>query len=504
MLTESVLLSLVAGVVGVLTAEGCLRFLLRFVPFNIPRENEISIDWVVLGFAVLISFVTGLVFGLAPAIQSTKANLIGALREGARGSGYSTKTHRLRGLLIVSELAFTVVLMIGAGLLMRTFWRLLQEDRGFNSTNVVVSNTRFPVPNDPKLDPYFDISHTTPFIREVLRRGSAIPGVELAAVTSDLPATPVADIRGTHLTIEDLPPDASSKLAAKVIQVSPDYFRVIQTSLVRGRFFSESDEADKLIVAIIDETTARRYWPGRDAIGRRLKFGQECSQVTNAEQLAGCVSNQPWVTVVGIVRDIKYADLDIGVPHIYTSIYQRRSRTLSLVLRTPLAPALLEPQIRSAVQAVDPNLPVFGVRSLNVVTEGSMAPQRFSAELVGSFAMMALLLASVGIYGLLAYLVGQRSQEIGVRIALGAQRRDILRLILTQGALLAGVGVCVGLILAALAAPMIAALLYGIRAIDPLVFLAVPLILLGVSFAASYIPARRAAKISPIVALREG
>jgi predicted permease len=504
MLTESVLLSLVAGVVGVLTAEGCLRFLLRFVPFNIPRESEISIDWVVLGFAVLISFVTGLVFGLAPAIQSTKAALTGALREGARGSGYSTRTHRLRGLLIISELAFTVVLMIGAGLLMRTFWRLLQEDRGFNSGNVVVSSTRLPVPNDPKLDPYFDIAHTSPFIRELLRRGSAIPGVELAAVTSDLPATPVADTRGTLLTIEDLPPDLSAKLAAKVIQVSPDYFRVIQTSLVRGRFFSESDDAGKLVVAIIDETTAQRYWPGRDAIGRRLKFGQECGQVSNAEQLAGCVSNQPWVTVVGVVRNIKYVDLDIGVPHIYTSIYQRRSRTFSLMLRTPLDPSLLEPQIRSAVQAVDPNLPVFGVRSLNAVTEGSMAPQRFSAALVGSFAVMALLLASVGIYGLLAYLVGQRSQEIGVRIALGAQRSHILRLILTQGGVLAGVGVCVGLILAAVAAPMIAALLYGIRAIDPLVFLAVPLILLGVSFAASYIPARRAAKVSPIVALREG
>jgi predicted permease len=394
--------------------------------------------------------------------------------------------------------------MIGSGLLMRTFWRLLQEDRGFNSANVVVSSTRLPVPNDPKLDPYFDISHTTPFIRELLRRGSAIPGVELAAVTSDLPATPVSDIRGTHLTIEDLPPDFSEKLAAKVIQVSPDYFRVIQTSLVRGRFFSESDDADKLVVAIIDETTAQRFWPGRDAIGRRLKFGQECSQVSNAEQLAGCVSNQPWVTVVGIVKNIKYADLDIGVPHIYTSIYQRRSRTFNLMLRTPLGPSFLEPQIRSAVEAVDPNLPVFGVRSLNAVTEGSMAPQRFSAELVGTFAVMALLLASVGVYGLLAYLVGQRSQEIGVRIALGAQRSHILRMILTQGALLAGIGVCVGLILAAVAAPMIAALLYGIHAIDPLVFLVVPLILLGVSFAASYIPARRASKVSPMVALREG
>src|SRR5258708_26650898 len=230
-LTESVLLSLVAGVVGILTAEGFLRVLLRFVPFNIPRANEISIDWVVLGFAVLISFVTGLVFGLAPAIQSTTADLLGALREGARGSGYSTRTHRLRGLLIVSELAFTVVLMIGAGLLIRTFLRLPQEDRGFNSANVVVSSTRLPVPNDPKLDPYFDIAHTTPFIRELLRRGSAIPGVELAAVTSDLPATPVADTHGTLLTIEDLSPDVSAKLAAKVIQARPHHLMVIHTPL---------------------------------------------------------------------------------------------------------------------------------------------------------------------------------------------------------------------------------------------------------------------------------
>jgi predicted permease len=504
MLTESVLLSLVAGAVGVLTAEAFLRFLLHFVPFNIPRQSEISIDWVVLGFAILISFVTGLVFGLAPAIQSTKADLIAALREGAHGSGYSTRTHRLRGLLIVSELAFTVVLMIGAGLLMRTFWRLLQEDPGFNSANVVVSSIWLPIPNDPKLDPYFDISRTAPFARELLRRMRTIPSVQLAGITADLPATPVRNDHWTDLTIEDLPFDFSQKFAAEVTRVSPDYFRVIQTPLVRGRFFGESDQADKQLVAIIDETAAQQFWPSRDAIGRRFKLGQGCAQVSDTERMAGCRANQPWLTVVGMVKNIKYAGLDNGAPHIYTSIYQQRGRTLSLVLRTPFAPSLLEAQIRKEIQAVDPGLPVFGVRSLNEVMEASLAPQRFSAELAVAFAVLALLLASVGIYGLLAYLVGQRSQEIGVRIALGAQRSHILRLILIQGALLAGVGVCVGLTLAAITAPMIAALLYGIHAIDPIVFLAVPLILLAVSFAASYIPALRAANVSPIVALREG
>jgi predicted permease len=496
LLTESVILSLIAGMVGILTAEIVLHFVIRFVPFKIPRQSEIRIDWVVLGFAILISFVTGLVFGLAPAILATKADLIGALREGARGSGYSIKTHRLRGLLIISEMALTVMLMIGAGLLMHTFWRLLQEDPGFNSARVVVSSIWLPLPNDPKDDPYLGVARQTTFARELLRRVRTIPGVELAGITSDLPGTPAENNR--DLTIEDAPSDSSQKLTAEGIRVSPDYFRIIQTPLVQGRFFNESDQAEGLPAAIIDETTARRYWPNRDPIGRRVRLGQDASL--------------PWLTVIGIIKDIKQDGLDInGVPHIYTSIYQpgfgnARSvgRTLNLVLRTPLAPSLLEAQIRSEIQAVDPGLPVFNIRSMNEVMESSLAQRRFSAELVGAFAVMAVLLASVGIYGLLTYLVAQRSQEIGVRVALGAQRGNIVKLVLGQGGGLAGVGICVGLIMAAVTAPMIAALLYGIHAIDPLVFLAVPLILLVVSFTASYIPARRAAKVSPIVALREG
>lgn len=489
MLTESVFLSLIAGVAGIVTAEMVLHFVIRFVPFKIPRQSEISIDWVVLGFATLVAFFTGLVFGLAPAIQSAKADLIGSLREGARGSGYSVKTHRMRGLLIISELALTVVLMIGAGLLIRTFWRLMQEDPGFNSANIVVSSISLPEPNDPNVDPYLDIARQAPFFRELLRRARTIPSVGLAGITSDLPGTPSAN--RINLSIEDVPVDFSQKLTAELILVSPDYFRIIQTPLVRGRFFSENDQADGLPVAIVDENTARRYWPNKDAVGKRLSWDQN--------------EKQPWLTVVGIVKDIKQDGLDInGVPHIYISIYQNTSRDFSLVLHTPLAPSVLEAQIRSEVQTIDPSLPIFNVRSMNEVMESSLAPRRFSAELVGVFAVVALLLASVGIYGLLAYLVGQRTQEIGVRIALGADRGDIIKLVLSQGVLLAGAGVCVGLILAAVTAPMIATLLYGIHVIDPIVFLAVPLVLFAISFAASYLPARRAAKVSPIVALREG
>ena len=489
LLTESVVLSMIAGVVGILTAEIVLHSVIRFVPFKIPRQSEISIDWVVLGFATVVSFLTGLLFGLAPAIQSTKSALIGSLSEGARGSGYSVKTHRMRGLLIVSELALTVVLMIGAGLLMRTFWRLLQEDPGFNSANVVVSSIWLPQPNDPKADPYLTIAQQGPFVQELLRRARTIPGVKLAGITSDLPGTPAAN--RMDLNIEDMPGDFSQKLSAEVIRVSPDYFRIIQTPLVRGRFFSADDQADGLPVAIIDETTARRFWPDRDAIGRRLGLGQYWSV--------------PWLTVVGIIKNIKQDGLDInGVPHIYTSVYQDGGRSLNLVLRTPLAPSLLEAQIRSAVQAVDPGLPVFNIRSMSEVMESSLAQRRFSAELVAVFAVMAVLLASLGIYGLLAYLVGQRSQEIGVRIALGAPRAQILKLVLGQCALLAVAGISAGLIMAAVTAPMIATLLYGVRPLDVNVFLTVPLILFVVSFTASYVPARRAAKVNPIVALREG
>lgn len=489
MLTESVFLSFIAGVVGILTAYLVLHFVIQFVPFKIPRQSEISIDWLVLGFAMLISLLTAIVFGIAPAIQSAKTDLLLTLREGARGSGYSTKTHRLRGLLIISEMAFTVVLMIGSGLLMRTLLHLLQEDPGFISTKVAVSSIWLPVPNDPKLDPYLGIDRQIPFDRELLRRMSTIPGVEMAAITSDLPGSPPAVSR--NLIIEDLPANSSQKLIAEIIRVSPDYFRVIQTPLVQGRFFSESDQAGGLPVAIIDSTTARQYWPDRDPIGRRFRFGQG--------------ANTPWLTIVGVIKDIKHDGLDVNtVPHIYVSVYQQQGRTVSLVLRTALSPALLERRITEEVHKVDPGLPVFAVQSMNEVMERSLAPRRFSAELVGAFAALALLLASVGIYGLLTYLVGQRSQEIGVRIALGAQRGDILRLILGQGALLAGVGVSAGLILAAIAAPSIATMLYGIRVIDPTVFFAAPLLLIIVSFAASYIPARRAAKVNPIVAIREG
>jgi predicted permease len=495
MLTESMLLSLIGGAAGIATAAGALGFILRFVPPNVPRLNEVRIDWVVLAFALLISVLTGLVFGVAPALHSVKGALSSSIREGGRGSGYNAKTGRLRDVLIVSELAFAFMLMVGAGLLVRTMRDLLQENPGFNPTQLVTANVQLSNPNDPKTDPYLDVPHRAKLDRELLRRMQAIPGVELAAITSALPTTntnpnAVGGIANEGFAIEDRPVESSQDLRAERIRISPDYFRVLQSALLRGRSFTEDDEDGKPLVAIIDESTAHKYWPNRDPLGRRVRFGRD--------------RGKPWTTVVGVVKDIKSDGLDIdGVPHIYVSTYQDSSKRLSVVLRTSLPATLLEPQIRHEIQGIDPGLPVFNVSSMNDVLDRSLATRRFSAELVGGFAGLAVLLASIGIYGLLAYIVGQRSREVGIRMALGAQRGQILRMFLCKGVALAGVGIVAGLVLSGFTASMMTSLLYGVRPHDPVVFLIVPLIFFAVAVLASYLPALRATKVDPMIALRE-
>jgi len=495
MLTESMLLSLVGGAAGVATAGATLGVILRFVPPNIPRLNEVRIDWVVMAFALLMSILTGLLFGLAPALHSAKAALSSAIREGGRGAGYSTKTSRMRDVLIVAELAFAVILMVGAGLLLRTLRDLLQENPGFNPIQVVTANIQLPNPNEREADPYRDVPHRATFNRELLRRMKAIPGVERAAVTSALPSTntnpnAVGGIADEGFAIEDRPDESAQGLRAERIRISPDYFQVLQTSLTRGRAFTEGDDDGKPLVAIIDESTARKYWPTRDPLGRRVRFRRD--------------PTKPWTTIVGIVKDIKSDGLDIdGVPHIYVPTYQDSNKRLSVVLRTSLSATALEPQIRREIQSIDPSLPVFGVASMNDVLERSLASRRFSADLVGGFAALAVLLASIGIYGLLAYMVGQRSREIGIRMALGARREDIQRMFLRKGIALAGVGVVVGLVFSASSASVMASLLYGVRPHDGVVFLIVPLLLFAVAVLASYLPARRAAKVDPLSAFRE-
>jgi predicted permease len=502
MLTESLLLAFIGGIAGLATAVITLKAVLRFVPANLPRLSEVNIDWRVLGFALLISLATGLLFGVAPAVQSSKAGLASTMREGSRGSGYSAKAGRLRDALIVSQLALAVVLIVGAGLLLETLRDLLRQNPGFNPSQVVTASIYLPHPNDPQLDPYLTLAQQIPFNRELLRRMNAIPGVELAAITSNLPATgatnsdspAIGATSHNSLAIEDRPTESSGDLTAEIIRISPGYFRVIRTPLVRGRFFTESDEDGKQPVAIIDEETANRYWPDHDPVGRRLRILGRFARRDPS----------PWSTVVGVVKNIKHDGLDVdGVPHVYVPVNQFIGLTFSLALRTSLPAGTLEAQIRGAIQSVDPGLPVFNVTSMDEILDASLASRRFSANLVAGFAGLALLLASVGIYGSLAYMVSQRSQEIGLRMALGAQRADVLRLVMGKGVVLAGLGIAAGVIFSASTASLMASLLYGVRPHDPAVFLMAPILLLIVALLASYVPAWRATKVDPIAALRE-
>src|SRR5207249_2370114 len=331
----SMILSLVSGLVGVLTAMAALYFV-QFLSVQVPRLAEVQVDWTVLSFALLVSLLAVLGLGLVPALQSSKAEIAVAMREGARGSGTSRKTNRLRGLLIASESALAVVLMVGAGLLLRTFWGLLQENPGFNPSRIVAANFYLPVPNNPDMDRYANPEVFNSFVRETVRRVRVIPGVDFAAMTTDLPVAHLSWRRPVN--IEDRPDESGKGLFSEVTSVTPDYFKVLQASLVRGRYFTEDDDTGKQPVAIVDEGTARTYWPDRDPIGRRLSMRSTRG-----------AANPPWCTVVGVIKDIKSDGLDqSGVPHIYRPIYQYpgfRSLSKSVTVRTSLSAASLDPQI---------------------------------------------------------------------------------------------------------------------------------------------------------------
>jgi len=377
--------------------------------------------------------------------------------------------------------------MIGAGLLLRTFAGLVRDNPGFDAAGVATAGIWLPVPNDPSADVYAKPAVRAAFIRQVIARVGALPGAGQVGVTSLLPLTSAPNRAALVVDGATAPPPAD--LTAEVTAISPRYFDVMRARLSSGRFFDEHDDGTGRLVAVVDETTARRFWPGATPLDKRVRFGSAPSQ--------------PWFTVVGVVGDIKQDGLDRdAVPHVYASIYQRPSRALNIVVRTDRPAGSLERGIREAVQAVDPDLPVFAVRGMTEVVEASLAPRRFSAAVVGAFAVLALLLASIGIYGLLAYTVGQRTAEIGLRMALGAQRKDVRTAVLASGLKVSAMGTAAGIALAAAAAPALGSVLYGVQPRDPLVFIAVPVLLLAAATAASAIPAWRATNVDLLVALR--
>jgi len=495
LLTEGLLLSLLGGVVGLVILYCAKGFLLQIVPERLPRLNEVTINWPALLFALLATLLAGAIFGLAPAWHAARPDLTRMLKQEGRGSSASREQARTRRALVISEFALSLVLMIAAGLLLRSFADLLQVQLGYNPQNVMAVRTWLPIPNDPATDIYRTPALQAPFLREVLRRGRTLPGVEEIAV-GNVEALPLgherSDLNLYPLIINGRETPSSEAPLVDGAIVTPGYFHLLGMTLLRGRLFGESDNESAPPVVVINEAFARTYWPNENPVGQRIKL-----------RTAGDRASLTWNTVVGVIADARTESLaDASAPRMYMSLYQRTAKDWAIFVRGQLDTAAIPVQLRAQVQSVDPELPVFGARTLSDVFSASLAERRFSMEIVGLFALTALLLAALGIYGVISYIVSERTHEIGIRLALGAQRHRILQMILSQGLGLAIAGAAIGLVGAVIVAHLMAGVLYGVRPTDPVTFVSVALLLIAVALLACYIPARRAIRVDPLVALR--
>jgi putative ABC transport system permease protein len=490
LLSESLLLSLLGGLAGIAILFVTKGLLLRMVPDSLPRLSEISMNWSVLLFALFLSGFAGILFGLAPALQTSRLNLTDQLKAEGRGTTGSGEQARTRRVLVVTEFALSLVLMIAAGLLLRSFWHVFNVGLGFNPENVMAVRTRLPVPNDPKTNLYGTAAQEAVLVREMLRRGRALPGVEEAAVGS-IGSVPLNHSRNTNsLILEGRDLRDSDPLLVEASSVSPGYFHLLGIPLVHGRFFTDQDNENAPQVAIVNEAFARTWWPNDNPVGKRVK-------------ISGLSTATSWTTVVGVIADARTESLEeANVPQIYTCLFQITDDELALFLRGRLDPARIPDEARLAVQSINPELPVFGAATLTDVVSGPLSQRRFSMEMVLLFALTALLLAGLGIYGTISYVVSERTHEIGIHLALGATRGTILRMILRQGLQLAIAGTALGLVGALIVSHLMAGLLYGVSPTDPLTFVGVTLVLTAVALAASYIPAMRAMRVDPLVALR--
>ena len=483
-LTESVLLAGMGGVVGLLFSLAGIRILRGFTPDTISQVQAINLDAKVLFFTLLVSLATGLIFGLAPATQASNFNLNETLKEGGRDSGASVRGNRIRALLVVGEVAVSFVLLIGAGLLINSFLHLRTLDPGFRTDHLLTAKIEL---SELK---YPDKERRAPFYNELLRRVSALPGVESAAVAGNLPFTYNGD--SMSIAIEgraDPPPD--QRLDVVYRAVGPGYFNTMGIKIVQGRDFNEQDKSDSVQAVVISEKTAQHYWPGENAIGKRLKPGLTTSE-------------GPWLEVIGIVKDTRQNDF-VAPPKMQMYCVHSQinySAPNALVVRTSIDPLSLATSVRNAVWAIDKDQPVSNIRSMEEIVSRAVARQRFSTMLLGIFATLALVLAAVGIYGVMSYSIAQRTREIGIRMALGAQRSDVLKMAVGQGLKLVLIGVAIGVASAFVLTRVMASLLFGVSATDPATFVTISLVLVSVAVLASYIPALRAVRIDPMVALR--
>jgi putative ABC transport system permease protein len=492
LLTESAVLSLVGGIAAIGILLATRELLVQLIPDSLPRLNDVTINWSVLLFAMGVTLASGVAFGFAPALHAGRVDVTTALKSEARGSTGGRVQTRTRRVLVVAEFALSLVLMVAAGLLLRSFWDLVNAGLGFDPERVATVRTRLPYPNDVSIDKYRTFAQEAPFLRDVLRRTRALSGVEEAALGGSS-AIPLDHTQQDPnflfpVLIEGRGTDATQAPLVHGSAVTPEYFHVLRMTLLRGRLFSDFDDERAPGVAVINDAMARMFWPGANPIGQRVRLSRSATS---------------WTTIVGIVADARTESLkDAGVPEIYASAYQRGEKHLAIFLRGQFDVAAMADRVREQVQAVDDTLPVYGAQTLNETVSVSLVERRFSTAMVGLFALTALLLAALGVYGVISYDVSERAHEIGIRLALGAERRAIVRMVLRQGVTLVLVGAAIGLAFAAGVSRSMAGVLYGVRPIDPPTFAAVSGLLIAVAVLACYIPARRATRVDPMIALR--
>jgi putative ABC transport system permease protein len=483
-LTESVLLSTLGGVVGLAIAYGGLILLKAFIPENISQAREISIDLKVLAFTFLVSVATGLIFGLAPAIQAARFNQIDTLKEGGRDAATGGSGKRLRGLLVTAEVAISLVLLIGAGLLINSFLRLRNVDPGFRTDNLLTMKIVLPEPK------YEEMERRSAFYTELVNRVQSLAGVRSAAVTSNLPLYRQGNSISIGIEGQPAPPPGQERIIVTRI-ISPRYFDTMSIPVLQGRGLTEQDTETTPNVVVISETMARRYWPGEDAVGKRIAVGRIRKPAD-------------WIQVVGVAKDVRQFELNAEPkPQMYLTYRQAGFfDSRDLVVKTDVDPASMAATVRKAVWEIDKDQPVSNIQTMDQILADSIARQRFSMLVLAIFAAVALVLAGVGIYGVMSYSVAQRTHEIGIRMALGAQTGAVLKLAVGYGMKLVIAGIAIGLVAAFALTRVMSTLLFGVTATDPTTFTLISLLLIAVAVVASYVPARRATRVNPIIALR--
>ncbi|MEN3330906.1 MAG: hypothetical protein V7641_271 [Blastocatellia bacterium] len=480
LMTESLLLGLAGGLAGLLVAYWAIKFIVASFPDMIPRANEITIDARVFGFTILLSLLTGLLFGITPTLQTLKTDLSEPLKEGGRGSTEGLNRNRTRSILVVAEVALALILLVGAGLLIKSFLRLTSVELGFNTDNLIAM--RVALPQSKYKQPY----QKEAFFKQLTSRIESLPGMQSVAMTTNLP------LSGTNMSfrfmIEGRPAPPTEILLAQYHAISPNYFRTMGIELRQGREFNEQDEAEAQPVVIVNETLARRFFPDEDPVGKRLK-------ITYGKPLPR--------QIVGVIKDVKHQGLESSSQEeLYVPYAQNPWAFMTLVARTQAEPKDIAAALKSEVWAIDRDQPIDRIKSVEELVADSVSRPRFYARLLGLFAALAMILAAVGIYGVISYSVSQRTHEIGIRMALGAQQRDVLLLIIKQGLMPTLIGIAIGLTAAAGLTHLMASLVFGVSVTDPLTFIAVSLLLVGIALLACYIPARRAARVDPLIALR--